>query len=69
MPHRTPTSTLLTSCTSWPRVGACPSLSIALILCEYVEMVMGRELGPRDKEGRRGPETEFLPGSLILWLT
>lgn len=27
-------------------------------------MVMGRELGPRDKKGRRGLETEFLPGFL-----
>lgn len=45
MPLHTPTSTLLILLTSWPRVGAYPSLSIAQILCEYMDMVMGRELG------------------------
>lgn len=67
MPHHIPTLTLLTSLSSWPRVAACPSLSIALILCEYMEVMMGRELGPRDKEPARdsGPAW-FLPGSHLL---
>lgn len=60
MPHHTPTLTLLTSLTSWPRVDACPSLNIVLILCEYVEVVVGGSWAP---ETRKGQETVFLPGS------
>lgn len=70
MPRHILTLTFLTSLSSWPRVAAYPSLSIALILCEYVEVMMSG--GSWTPETRSQPETGVLPGSclaLIFWLT